>query len=261
MSTSCAPSLDWWTIMANSCHSSQVCFYKLTNSFRNKSNGLGVLHRKSFMQWCQETVNATVFSSASTLCPNKELVLSYEKPIPFASRSLAPAERKYAQLDKEVLAIIFGVTNFTNSYLSGRQFTIYSDHKLLQLLFSEQKPVPAMASARIQQWALTLTAYDYTISYKSGEDHANADVLSRLPLPVTRKNVPVPGGTVQWWMPWIIRQSQLHRWSLRPTNTNSYQKYAAWYYRADQSPPWRRDAAIHPPTKWTKSSRRLPTLG
>ena len=39
-----------------------------------------------------------------------------------------------------------------------------------------------MASARIQWWALTLSAYTYTIQYKAGKDHANADVLSRLPL-------------------------------------------------------------------------------
>ena len=105
-----------------------------------------------------------------------------DKPIAFASRSLAPAERKCAQLDKEGLAIVFGVKKF-HPYLFGRHFTILSDHKPLQHLFSESRPVPAMASARIQRWALTLSAYSYTISYKPGPDHANADTLSRLPLP------------------------------------------------------------------------------
>jgi hypothetical protein len=38
-----------------------------------------------------------------------------------------------------------------------------------------------MASSRIQQWALTLSAYKYTI----GTDLSNADGLSRLPRPVT----------------------------------------------------------------------------
>ncbi len=43
-----------------------------------------------------------------------------------------------------------------------------------------------MASARIQRWALLLSAYDYSISYKAGKDNTDADALSRLPLPVTQ---------------------------------------------------------------------------
>ena len=51
-------------------------------------------------------------------------VLSHkcEGPIAFASRSLSPAERKYSKLDKEALAIIFGVKRF-HQYLFGRTFT------------------------------------------------------------------------------------------------------------------------------------------
>ena len=104
------------------------------------------------------------------------------KPVAFASRSLAPAEKTYAQLDKEALAIIFGVKKF-HQYLSGHKFTIHSDHKPLQHIFDENRPVPTMSSARIQRWALMLSAYNYTIEYKPGSQHANADLLSRLPLP------------------------------------------------------------------------------
>ena len=85
-----------------------------------------------------------------------------EKPIAFASRSLAPAEKKYSQLDKEALAIIFGVKRFYQ-YLYGRQFTILSDHQPLQHIFGEHKATPTLTSAQIQRWALTLAAYHYHI--------------------------------------------------------------------------------------------------
>ena len=101
-----------------------------------------------------------------------------ERPIAFASRSLAPAEKKYSQLDKEGLGIVFGVKRF-HQYLVGCHFTILLDHKPLQHSFQESRGVPTLASARIQRWALILGAYDYSIQYKPGPDHTNADVLSR----------------------------------------------------------------------------------
>lgn len=52
-----------------------------------------------------------------------------EKPIAYCSRTLSAAERKYSHLDKEGLAIIFGITKFRN-YIFGRKFTIEeSDHQ------------------------------------------------------------------------------------------------------------------------------------
>lgn len=70
-----------------------------------------------------------------------------EKPIAFASRTLSVAEQKYSQIEKEGLAIVFAVKRF-HQYLHGRQFTIYSDHKPLEFLFSENRQTPVMASSR-----------------------------------------------------------------------------------------------------------------
>ena len=53
-----------------------------------------------------------------------------EQPIAFTSRSLSKAELNYAHLDKEGLAIVYGVKKF-HQYLFGRSFTICSDHKPL----------------------------------------------------------------------------------------------------------------------------------
>ena len=73
-----------------------------------------------------------------------------DQPIAFASRTLAAAEKKYSQIEKEGLAIIFGVKRF-HQYLFCRQFTILSDHKPLKHLISESQATPTLASARIQQ--------------------------------------------------------------------------------------------------------------
>ena len=115
-----------------------------------------------------------------------------EKPIAFTSRTLSPAERNYSQLEKEVLAIVFSVKRF-HQYLYGTHFTLYSDHKPLERLLSESRQVPPMASTRIQHWSLTLSAYQNTIKHRAGTRMANADALSRLPLPQTSQIVPLPG--------------------------------------------------------------------
>ncbi len=118
-----------------------------------------------------------------------------EKPIAFASRTLTKAEKGYSQLDKEGLAIVFAVKRF-HQVLYGRPFTVFTDHKPLMSLFSEHKSIPSMASARIQRWALTLSAYQYRIVYRAGKENANADALSRLPLPDTPASAPLPPESV-----------------------------------------------------------------
>lgn len=104
-------------------------------------------------------------------------------------RSLSPAEKKYSQLE-EGLAIVFAIKKF-KQYLYGRSFTIYSDHQPLKYLCS--RPVPTMAASRIQCWALTLSAYNYTIQHRPCRKMANADAVSRLPLPDMPSAVPALG--------------------------------------------------------------------
>ena len=181
-----------------------------------------LLQKKTNWQWGtdQQEAFTKAKQSLTSDCllvhydPDKELVLACDaspygigvvlshkmekgddKPIAFASRTLATAERHYSQLDKESLAIIFGVKKF-HQYLCGRHFTILSDHEPLQYLFKESNPMPAMASARIQRWALALAAYDYKIVYKPGSKHANADMLSRLPLPQAPSEIGTLGETI-----------------------------------------------------------------
>ena len=70
---------------------------------------------------------------------------STDRPIAYASRSLAPAEKRYSQIEKEDLVVVWGVKKF-HLFLYGREFVILSDQKPLQFLFNEQNPVPIVAS-------------------------------------------------------------------------------------------------------------------
>ena len=112
-----------------------------------------------------------------------------ERPVAFASRTLTATEKKYSQLEKEVLAIVYSVKKF-HQYLYGRQFELKTNHKPLIYIFNEKKAIPAMASGRVQRWALTLGAYNYTIKFQKGSDNLTADAVSRLPLPTTRTEPP-----------------------------------------------------------------------
>jgi transposase InsO family protein len=118
-----------------------------------------------------------------------------DMPIAFASRSLHDAESRYSQLEKEALAIVFGVKKF-HAFLYGRRFTLISDHKPLLGLLHESKPIPPLASGRIQRWALILAGCSYEMQHRAGRSLLRADALSRLPLPEKPREAPTPAEVV-----------------------------------------------------------------
>ena len=74
-----------------------------------------------------------------------------ERPVAFASRLLNNTEKRYSQLDKEALALVFGVDKF-HKYVFGRLFTLMTDQKPLLGLFQEGKAISEMVSSRGQRW-------------------------------------------------------------------------------------------------------------
>ena len=65
---------------------------------------------------------------------------------------------------------------------------LVTDHKPLVTLLGPKSGIPTLAAARLQRWAILLSAYQYEIEYRSTLKHGNADCLSRLPLPVGSKS-------------------------------------------------------------------------
>ena len=88
-----------------------------------------------------------------------------ERPVEFASRTLSSAEKNYAQIEKEGLAISFGVKRF-QLYLYGRKFTLVTDHQPLTCIFGPKSSIPSLAAACLQSWAVILSAYDFDIVFR-----------------------------------------------------------------------------------------------
>ena len=100
-----------------------------------------------------------------------------DQPITFASKSLKDAETRYANIERELLAIVFACQRFS-TYLLGRSFIAVSDHKPLEMIAMKNL---ANAPPCLQRMLLELQRYDVTIKYRPGKEMQLADALSRCP--------------------------------------------------------------------------------
>ena len=129
--------------------------------------------------------------------PQKDLVLENDaseyglgavmmqdgRPVAFASRSLTPAERNYAQIEKEMLAVKYGLEKF-HHFTYGRHVTVVTDHKPLDSI--KKKPL-SKAPRRLQNMLLNTQKYNYSLVFKPGSAIPAADAMSRAPVPATQE--------------------------------------------------------------------------
>ena len=103
-----------------------------------------------------ETVEVQVDASSNEL---GACLMQGGQPIQLSSRALTETEKRYSQIEKEMLSIVYGLTRF-HTYTYGRKLTIYNDHKPLAAILRkpvEDNPVrPRECSAEL--WAMTLNS-------------------------------------------------------------------------------------------------------
>ena len=105
------------------------------------------------------------------------VLLQYVKecphPVAYASRKLLDRERNYSTIEKECLAVVFGIKHF-DYYLRGKEFILEVDHKPLVYLTHFKG-----SNDRLLRWAICLQSYRFRIVHISGKDNIGADLLSR----------------------------------------------------------------------------------
>ena len=99
-----------------------------------------------------------------------------EHPIAYFSRVTNKHEKNYSSREAECNAIIVAVKHF-KPLLYGQNFRIITDHKSLKYLKTSKE-----LNTKFMRWNLFLEDYNFTIEYKKGKHHKNADALSRLPI-------------------------------------------------------------------------------
>ena len=95
----------------------------------------------------------------------------------YASCSLQPHEKNYGITEMEGLGVVSAVKHFRH-YLYGQKCHVYTDHEALKALLNTPKP-----SGKLARWGMALQELDSEIHYRPGRKNANADALSRAPLP------------------------------------------------------------------------------
>ena len=100
------------------------------------------------------------------------------RPVAYASKSLTETESNYCNIEREMLAIVFGLERF-HHYAYGRHVTIESNHTPIESI--TRKPL-INAPPRLMRMLLRIQKYDFTVKYVPGKDIPIADGLSRLPI-------------------------------------------------------------------------------
>jgi hypothetical protein len=98
------------------------------------------------------------------------------QPVEYATKALTDTQKRYAQIEKELLGVLFGCKKFHYYIYGGPQITIQTDHKPLIGIMNKniEETTP-----RIRRMLTELSAYSFQLVYQNGKEMYVADMLSR----------------------------------------------------------------------------------
>ena len=120
------------------------------------------------------------------------VLLQDGRPVKFLSKSLSKTEKDYANIERELLAVLFACEKL-KTYTFGRKTTVHTDHKPLESIF--KKPI-SLAPDRLQRMLRRLIKFDLDVKYVGAKKVLLADTLSRL-VRIDREEKDIPGLDVQ----------------------------------------------------------------
>ncbi|MBW0591066.1 hypothetical protein O181_130781 [Austropuccinia psidii MF-1] len=107
-----------------------------------------------------------------------------EKPVCFISRQTKPTEARYGSSQMECLCLVWELEKL-HYYLDGSVFEVITDCNEVKSLLKMKTP-----NRHMLRWQIAIQEYrgNMTIVHKAGNNHKNADVLSRWALANTPDN-------------------------------------------------------------------------
>lgn len=136
----------------------------------------GEVTEKSLLSYLDVSAHTTLEVDASTKGLGAAIIQN-GKPVAFASKALTDTQSRYSNIEREMLAIVFGCERF-HTLLYGKSFSVVTDHKPLVTITC--KNILA-APARLQRMLLRVQGYNFNVTYRPGSQMILADALSRLP--------------------------------------------------------------------------------
>ena len=94
-----------------------------------------------------------------------QIVGGIEYPVCYLSRKLLPRERNYSTIEKECLALVWGV-QMLDPYLFGRTFIIQTDHNPMRWLMSIKAK-----NQHLLRWSLVFQEYRFQVIDRKGSQH------------------------------------------------------------------------------------------